>query len=80
MEGLQAEIAQVKRKLNAVKFILGIGGEENDLVPNFRKWSESRLQDYLEELQGTYKELQAKENILLTQNQQQKAGNGMNTI
>jgi len=80
MEGLQVEIAQVKRKLNAVKFILGIGGEENDLVPNFRKWSESRLQDYLEELQGTYKELQAKENILLTQNQQQKAGNGMNTI
>jgi len=80
MEGLQVEIAQLKRELNAVKFILGIGGEENDLVPNFRRWSKPELRGIYKELQGTYKELQAKENILLTQSQQQKAGNGMNTI
>jgi len=65
MEGLQAEIAQVKRKLNAIEFILEIGGEENELVPSFRSWNESKLQD-------TYNQLQAKENILLAQ--QQKTG------
>jgi len=65
MEALQAKITQVERELNAIKFILGIGGEENDLVSNFRRWSET-------ELRGIYKELQAKENILLAQ--QQKTG------
>jgi len=76
MEGLQHKIYQTERELNAVKFILGIGGEKNDLVPSFRRWSKpelrgiyNKLQDYLNELQGTYKELQAKENILLTQQQ-----------
>jgi len=65
MEALQAKITQVERELNAIKFILEIGGEENDLVSNFRRWSET-------ELRGIYKELQAKENILLAQ--QQKTG------
>jgi hypothetical protein len=65
MDDLQVKINQIERELNAVKFILGIGGEENDFVPNFRRWDES-------ELRGVYKELQAKENILLTQ--QLKAG------
>jgi len=72
MEALQAKITQVERELNAIKFILEIGGEENDLVSNFRRWNESKLQDTYNQLQGIYKELQAKENILLAQ--QQKTG------
>jgi hypothetical protein len=79
MDDLQVKINQIEHELNAVKFILGIGGEENDFVPNFRRWDESELrgvykelQGVYKELQGVYKELQAKENILLTQ--QLKAG------
>ena len=55
MDALIAEINETKREINAIKFVLGIGGaipaESQGMVDAFRNWEMTRLQDYLKELQ-----------------------------
>ena len=81
MDALIAKINGTEREINAIKFVLGIGGaipaESQGMVDAFRNWEMTRLQDYLKELQGSFRELQGsfrelqvEKNLLLTQQQQ----------
>lgn len=52
---------ELEREIDAIKFVFGIGGHENELVENFRSWKKADEAG----IRGYLIELQTKENILL---------------
>lgn len=64
---LEKELAAVESKISAIEFVLGIGGENYEiiLVKRFQEWNQGKLREYLLLLYDEGNELRRTKNILL---------------
>jgi len=76
---MEAELAEVKREIAAIKFLLSdrrVGDPENPYIAVYEASSKEKLENYLTQLQTEKHDLQTKENLLLQKDiAQTQAGN-----